>query len=207
MTLRVVLADDHPVTRLGLRAMLTTSRDVTVVAECVDGQSAIAKILELQPDVALLDLKLPDMTGLDVLSALDEKDCRVPVLFLSAQDNEEYVTQARALGAYGFMTKDLAPDALLRAVRDVAQRVAVWTPQQRDLFREVSVRPSLSPRELEVLRALATGASNKEIAAALGLSDGTVRIHVSNIFAKLDVDDRTAAVTLGLKRGLIDLPA
>lgn len=206
MTLRVVLADDHPVTRMGLRAVLSSAHDLVLVAECVDGKSALAKILELRPDVAVLDLKLPDLTGLEVLAELDEQDCRVPVLFLSAQANEEYVTQARTLGAYGFVTKDTPPDTLIRHVREVALRRAVWTAEQRDLFRDASIRPSLSPREMEVLRALSTGASNKEIAAQLGLSDGTVRIHVSNIFAKLDVDDRTAAVTLSLKRGIIELP-
>ena len=206
MTLRVVLADDHPVTRMGLRAVLSSARELVLVAECVDGKSALARILELRPDVAVLDLKLPDLTGLEVLAELEEQDCRVPVLFLSAQANEEYVTQARALGAYGFVTKDTPPDTLIRHVREVAARRAVWTAEQRELFREVSIRPSLSPRELEVLRALSTGASNKEIAQQLGLSDGTVRIHVSNIFAKLDVDDRTAAVTQSLKRGLIELP-
>ncbi len=206
MTVRVVLVDDHPVTRMGLRAVLTGARDLELVAECGDGQAALTKIFELLPDVALLDLKLPDMTGLDVLAALDERDCKVPVLFLSGQSNPEYLIQARALGAYGFLTKDTAPELLLRAVRDVAQRRAVWTAEQRAAFQEAATQPSLSPRELEVLRALSTGASNKEIAVVLGLSDGTVRIHVSNIFAKLDVDDRTAAVTLGLKRGLIELP-
>lgn len=206
MTLRVVLADDHPVTRMGLRAVLSSARDLVLVAECADGRSALAKVLELRPDVAVLDLKLPELTGLEVLAELDEQDCRVPVLFLSGQANEEYVTQARALGAFGFLTKDTAPEVLLRHVREVAQRRQVWTSEQRELFRDASIRPSLSPRELEVLRALSTGASNKEIAAQLGLSDGTVRIHVSNIFAKLDVDDRTGAVTLALKRGLIELP-
>lgn len=205
MTLRVVLADDHPVTRMGLRAVLSSARDLVLVAECSDGRSALSKVLELRPDVAVLDLKLPELTGIEVLAELDEQDCRVPVLFLSAQANEEYVMQARALGAFGFLTKDTPPDVLLRHVRDVAQRRQVWTAEQREFFRDVSIRPSLSPRELEVLRALSTGASNKEIAQQLGLSDGTVRIHVSNIFAKLDVDDRTAAVTLALKRGLIEL--
>lgn len=206
MTFRVVLADDHPVTRMGLRAVLSSASDLVLVAECVDGRGALNKVLELRPDVAVLDLKLPELSGLEVLEQLDEQDCRVPVLFLSAQANEEYVTQARALGALGFITKDTPPETLVRLVRDVAQRRPVWTAAQRDLFREASIRPSLSPRELEVLRALSTGASNKEIAAQLGLSDGTVRIHVSNIFAKLDVDDRTAAVTQSLKRGLIELP-
>lgn len=206
MTLRVVLADDHPVTRMGLRAVFGGAKELVLVAECVDGRSALTKVLELQPDVAVLDLKLPELTGLEVLAELDEQDCRVPVLVLSAQANEEYVTQARALGAYGFVTKDTPPELLLQHVRDVAQRRQVWTAEQRELFRQASIRPSLSPRELEVLRALSTGASNKEIAQRLSLSDGTVRIHVSNIFAKLDVDDRTGAVTLALKRGLIELP-
>lgn len=206
MTVRVLLADDHPVTRMGLRLALNGASDLSLVAEAGDGRAALQMILELTPDVAVLDLRLPELTGLEVLAELARRAARVPVLMLSGVAATEHVQQARAFGAFGFLTKDAPPEQLLHAVREAAARRQVWTLEQRTAYAAAGKRPTLSPREMEVLRELATGASNKEIAGRMHLSDGTVRIHVSNIFAKLDVDDRTAAVTLALKRGLIDLP-
>jgi DNA-binding NarL/FixJ family response regulator len=191
---------------MGLRMALAGASDLTLVGEAGDGRVALQMILELKPDVAVLDLRLPELTGLEVLAELAQRAVRLPVLMLSGVAAIEHVQQARAFGAFGFLTKDASPEQLLHAVRETAARRQVWTLEQRTAFAAAGKRPTLSPREMEVLRELATGASNKEIAGRMNLSDGTVRIHVSNIFAKLDVDDRTAAVTLGLKRGLIDLP-
>lgn len=202
---RVLLADDHPVTRLGLRAMLSNMPGLVVVAEAHDGPSALEQCRALVPDVAVLDFWLPQLDALQVLERLRAEEVPVRVLVLTGQGTLENARRARREGAFGFLSKDLPPAELTRAVFEVAAGRAAWTAAQRRSFEELEHLPSLSSRELEVLRALTSGASNKEIARALGLSDGTVRIHLSNIFGKLDVDDRTAAVTLALKRGLITL--
>ena len=205
MSYRVVLADDHPVTRLGLRAMISATPGLTIVAEAHDGPSAMASCLELTPDVALLDFWLPGLTALQVLEQLRAQSCPARVLVVSGQGTLESARQSKLAGAFGFLSKDTEPGALMRSVYEVAAGRMVWTTSQRRSFTELEQRPVLSSREFEVLRALSTGASNKEIAQALGVADGTVRIHLSNIFGKLEVDDRTTAVTQALRQGLISL--
>ena len=201
----VVIADDHPVARLGLRSIIGAEHGLSVVAEVADGHAALEACRAHDPDAAILDFWLPGMTALQVLDALRAANATTRVLVLSGQGTMEVARQVMLAGARGFLSKDAPPHDLIRAVFDVAAGQSVWSVEQRDTFRRMSQRPALSTRELEVLQALATGASNKEIAVTLGLSDGTVRIHLSNIFAKLDVDDRTAAVTTGLRDGLITL--
>lgn len=205
MSFRVVLADDHPVTRLGLRAMIAATAGLTIVGEAPDGPAALKLCRELSPDVALLDFWLPGLNAQQVLEQLRAESSPVRALVVSGQGTLEAARLAKRSGAFGFLSKDTEPGALTRAVYEVAAGRAVWTVAQRRSFTELEQRPVLSARELEVLRALSTGASNKEIAQQLGLADGTVRIHLSNIFGKLDVDDRTAAVTLALRQGLIAL--
>ena len=205
MNYRVLLADDHPVTRLGLRAILSAASGLTVVGEAQDGPSALAQCKELLPDVTVLDFWLPGMNALQVLDSLRAENCPARVLVVSGQGTLESARLAKRAGAFGFLSKDSDPASLSRSVFEVAAGRAVWTPAQRRSFSEQEAKPALSARELQVLQELATGKSNKEIAAVLGLSDGTVRIHLSNIFGKLEVDDRTSAVTLALKQGLIAL--
>jgi DNA-binding NarL/FixJ family response regulator len=199
---RVLLADDHPVARLGLRVILEQAQDFVIVGEVANGPDALAQCLERAPHVAVLDLKLPGMTAIEVLAAL--RDARSPtrVVVITGASGIEHPRQARALGAAAFLTKDTPPARLLEAIREVSVSGSSWPREQQTTLEPQS---SLSPRELEVLRELCRGGTNKEIAQRLTLSDGTVRIHLSNIFAKLKVDDRTAAVTLALRRGLIEL--
>lgn len=199
---RVLLADDHPVARLGVRAILGQANDMVIVGEAADGPTALAKCLELVPHVAVLDLKIPGLTALEVIAALQQAGCPTRVVVLTGAPGVEHLRQARAQGAAAFLTKDTAPEQMLKVIREVSLRGSSWTAAQRgSLVDEVP----LSPRELEVLRELGRGGSNKELAQRLSLSNGTVRIHLSNIFAKLGVEDRTAAVTLALRRGLIEL--
>lgn len=202
---RVVLADDHPVTRLGLRGMISAMPGLIIAGEAQTGDEALEHCRTLLPHVAVLDFWLPGLNALQVLERLNAENCPVRVLVLSGQGTLETARQAHRAGAFGFISKDTSAAELTRSVFEVAAGRSVWTGVQKRSFEALDQRPALSPRELEVLRALSTGASNKEIAQALGLSDGTVRIHVSNIFGKLDVDDRTTAVTLALKQGLITL--
>ncbi|MFZ5442621.1 MAG: response regulator [Myxococcota bacterium] len=202
---RVLLADDHPVARLGLRTLVAAERGLSVIGEVANGRAALEACLTQNPDVAVLDFWLPELTALQVLDALRAENATTRVLVLSGQGTLEVARQVMLAGARGFLTKDAPPQTVTRAIAEVAAGYSVWSPEQRESFRRIAQRPALSSRELEVLQALASGASNKEIAARLGLADGTVRIHLSNIFAKLDVDDRTAAVTSALRYGLITL--
>lgn len=198
---RLLLADDHPVTRLGLRTLFSTSPGIRFVAEAADGDQALELIRATAPDVAVLDLKLPKRTALEVLESLKSLKSTTRVLVLTAQTSIEPMHHAKALGASGYLTKDTPADRLVRAVHDVAEGRECWDPaMKRDVAKE-----TLSPRELQVLKVLVGGGSNKEIAQQLGLADGTVRIHLSNIFGKLGVGDRTSAVTLALRQGLVEL--
>ena len=198
---RLLLADDHPVTRLGLRTLFSSAPGIRFVGEAADGEQALELIASTAPDVAVLDLKLPKRTALEVLESLKPLKLATRVLVLTAQTGTEPMHHAKALGARGYLTKDTPADSLVRAVHDIAQGRECWDPaMRRDTLKE-----TLSPRELQVLKVLVTGGSNKEIAQQLGLADGTVRIHLSNIFAKLGVGDRTSAVTLALRQGLVEL--
>ena len=197
-----MLADDHPVARLGLRAILGQAVDIVIAGEAADGPAALAMCLSLVPHVAVLDLKLPGLTALEVLAALKRASSPTRVVILTGAAGVGHPKQARDLGAAAFLTKDTAPEQVLKVIREVSLHGSSWPQAPRaSLVEEVA----LSPREMEVLRELCRGGSNKELAQRLSLSDGTVRIHLSNIFAKLDVEDRTAAVTLALRRGLIEL--
>jgi DNA-binding NarL/FixJ family response regulator len=199
------LADDHPVTRLGVMQVIAQAPWLTSAGEAADGEAAVSALLKLRPQLALVDLKLPVRSGLQVLEALAQARSPTRVLMFSGQGTGEDARRAKELGAWGFLDKATVTTALLRALEEVAAGRPTWTVAQREAFRGEAGRPALSPRELEVLRHLASGASNKQIADKLGLADGTVRIHLSNIFGKLEVSDRTAAVTLGLKLRLIEL--
>jgi DNA-binding NarL/FixJ family response regulator len=199
--IRVLIVDDHPVVREGLRALLARFSDCEVVAEAGSADEAVALRTAAHPDLALVDLRLgggPD--GVATIGRLQG----LPCVILSAFRDEAGFLDAMAAGARGYILKGSSPDDLHRAVRDAAAGGMAVDPSLAPLL--VRREPTLSPREREVLQHLALGLANKEVADRLGMAESTVKTHLESIYRKLEVYDRTAAVTEGLRRGLVRLP-
>ncbi len=211
--IRVLIADDHTVVRDGLAAVLARRPDITVVGEAGNGIEAVEKAEQLHPDVILMDLRMPEMDGAEAMRRIREHDPNVKFLVLTTFDNDEYIFEAIQAGAKGYLLKDASREDLFRAVLAVYRGESLIQPavasRVLDRFVELSQRTApgetLSDREIEVLRLMARGAANKEIAAELVISESTVKTHIANIFQKLDVNDRTEAVTTALQRGIIRL--
>ncbi|MET9870258.1 response regulator transcription factor [Streptomyces sp. NPDC006386] len=205
-TIRVLLADDHPVVRDGLAAMLATQPDLTVVGEAANGAEALHRTASLAPDVVLMDLQMPGMDGIAATAAIRAAHPEVRVLILTTYDTDADITAAVDAGAVGYLLKDTGRHELCEAVRTAARGGAALSPTvaAKVLAHMRGDRVAgLSGRELEVLSAVARGQSNKQIARALRLSEATVKTHLLHIYTKLDVGDRTAAVTAALGRGII----
>lgn len=207
--IRLVVVDDHPVVRHGLVSMLGYEKDLQVVGEAANGQDAVKVILEQKPDVTLLDLRLPDFSGIEVMKQVRAQWSPTRFLVLTTYDTDEYIIPALSNGAQGYLLKDTSPDELVRAIHSIAQGGAALQSGVAARFLEnVSAQKSgeeLSERELEVLRLLVSGASNKSIAAHLDLSENTIKSHLSHIFGKLGVQSRAEAVSVALSRGLVPL--
>ena len=214
--IRVVIADDQTLMRQGLRSLLAISEEVAVVGEAGDGDEALERVVELEPDVLLLDLRMPRRDGIATLEALRERGSRVPVLVLTTFDDDELVLRALRAGARGYLLKDVALEELVGAIRTLAAGETLVQPALTDrLLRGIGTRPEpddfahlptpepLTPRETQVLRLLAGGFTNREIAEALFLAEGTVKNHISTVLAKLGVRDRTRAVLRALHLGLL----
>ncbi len=208
--IRVVLADDHPVVRTGIRTFLEQAADIEVLAEAEDGKAALRLAEELEPDVLLLDMELPGITGVEVTRRLQAAGSLVRVLALSAYDDEQYVFGLLDAGAAGYLLKDEALEAIVAAVRgvargeggwfsrQVAEKVVAWARGERAAPPGVA---RLTEREVEVLRLLARGRSNARIAQELAVSERTMKFHVENLLGKLGVGNRTEAVMEGIRRG------
>jgi DNA-binding NarL/FixJ family response regulator len=217
MSVRVLLVDDQSLIRAGFRMILEAEDDIEVVGECGDGTQAIDSVKRLRPDVVLMDIRMPEMDGIEATRRIVGADGQpaVKVLMLTTFDLDEYVYDALHAGASGFLLKDVPADQLAAGIRLVAQGDAVLAPSvTRRLIEEFSraapsrrERPAgldaLTPREVEVFRLLARGMSNAEIAAELVVSDTTVKTHVARILMKLSVRDRVQAVVLAYESGLV----
>ena len=201
--MRILIAEDHFVTRSGLKAILGTAPGVEVVAEAENGADAIALFRTHRPDVAVVDLRLPDMHGVDVIRAIRDEFADARLLVLTATDGSEAIYRALQAGARGYLLKDATGTALVQAIHDVAAGKRVMSPAVAAQLAERMPQSTLTPREIEVLRLVAAGRSNKRVADELGLSEATVRTHVSNILAKLGADDRTQAATEAIRRGIL----
>ena len=202
---RVLVADDHPVVRQGIMANIQPQRDMTVVAEAGDGVEALALIKEQLPDVVLLDLRMPQMDGLDVLTEVNKSNLSCKVIIMTTFDSEEDVQRAMKAGARGYLLKDSTQEEILDAIRRVSLGETYLPARIVQKVAEGMRKPELSPREVEVLQWVAAGKSNKEIGAQLFIAEGTVKTHVKNLLEKLAVVGRTAAIREGVHRGLVRL--
>ena len=218
MTISVVLADDQELVRAGFRLILETEDDLEVVGEAADGKEALAVTRRRQPDVVLMDIRMPKLDGLEATRRIgQDPGIRSRVVILTTFEQDEYVFEALRCGASGFLLKNAPPEELVRAVRIVAGGDALLAPSiTRRMIEEYSRRPprpktdprleQLTERELDVLRLLATGKSNAELAAQLYLGEGTIKTHVSHLLAKLDLRDRLQAVVFAYENGLVERP-
>lgn len=206
--IRVLIVDDHPVVRTGLRGMLAEESRFDVVGEAEDGLRALIFVRDLWPDVVLMDLRMPRMDGVAAIESIAAHHPSTRVLVLTTYDSDSDILRAIAAGATGYLLKDAARDELFRAIESTAAGASWLTPQVASRvmtrFRTPAGEP-LSGRELEVLRLVANGSSNKEIAASLYISEATVKTHLIHIYRKLDVESRTAAVTAAIERGFLGL--
>lgn len=203
--LQVMCADDHVVAREGLRAMVESQPDMEVVCEAASGSEAIEKFRRHQPDVLVLDLRMPDGTGHDVIRAVMSEFPSARIIVLTSHDGDQHIRRALQAGAKGYLFKDLVRAELLDAIRAVSRGKLYVPVAVASKLPPLLSRDELTPREAEVLRHAGHGLSNKEIAAAMHISDLTVKAHLQNAFSKLDARDRTHAVTIALKRGLFEL--
>lgn len=209
-TIRLMLVDDHPVVRDGLRGMFTAAPGFEVVGEAGDGAEALPMIAALRPDVVLMDLRMPRMDGVTTIREMAERGLPARVLVLTTYDTDADVLPAVRAGATGYLLKDAARDELFHAVREAARGASVIAPTvAAKLLGQVRepapdpAREALSPREVEVLHLVASGATNREAAARLFISEATVKTHLIHIYSKLDVKDRASAVAAGYNLGLL----
>jgi two-component system NarL family response regulator len=201
--IRVLLADDHAIVRSGVAQILNEERGISVVAEAADGAEAVELFARDRPDVALIDLRMPKLEGVQVVERIRERFPTAAIVILTTYDTDNDIERALRAGAKAFLVKDVSPQDLVDCVRAVhAGRTWVSQKVAAKLVAHVT-NVRLTRRELAVLRLLAAGNSNREIGDALGISDGTVKIHVTHLFAKLGVACRTEAIATALRRGLV----
>jgi two-component system, NarL family, response regulator len=201
--IRVMLADDHAIVRNGVAQILNEEPGISVVAEAADGAEAVELFERDRPDVALIDLRMPKLEGVQVVERIRERFPNAAIVILTTYDTDNDIERALRAGAKAFLVKDVSPRDLVECVRAV-HAGRTWVSQQvaaKLVAHVTNVR--LTRRELAVLRLLAAGNSNREIGNALGISDGTVKIHVTHLFSKLDVTSRTEAIATALRRGLV----
>lgn len=222
MATRILIADDHPLLRQGIRNFLSLEPDFLVVGEAVDGEDTVRQTKELQPDVLLLDINMPKANGLQVAQILREAAPKVRILALTIHDDENYMMEMIRNGAAGYILKDIEPSAMAQAIRRVAAGESYVEPSlTKKLFKEITRRDDpkppmrqhlrghdpdrLSVREVEVMQLVARGMSNAEIAKTLFLSEKTVKNHLTNIFRKIQVTDRTQAVLYAIKHKIVSV--
>ena len=204
--IRILLVDDHPVVRHGLRGMLDAEPDLTVVGEASSGRAGEQQVVETQPDIVLMDLRMPDGDGVEATGRILAAAPRTRVVVLTTYETDRDILRAIEAGACGYLLKDASPAELADAVRAAYRGETVLAPSVAStLVRQVRkpAPPALSAREAEVLRLVAQGRTNAEIGKALFISEATVKTHLLRVFSKLDVADRTAAVTTAMSHDLL----
>ncbi len=212
MSLRILLIDDHTLFRVGLEGLLA-HRGIEIVASVSDGREGLEQAQNLKPDIILLDMRMPDINGIGVLKRLRESDFRKPIVMLTTSSEERDLVEALRNGAQGYLLKDMEPDELVLALRDIVKGKTVVAPDLAPILAKVvqgdgslaeEAKPfdNLTPREGEILGLLAEGQSNKVIARNLGISDGTVKLHVKAILRKLGVHSRVEAAVIAVEQGM-----
>lgn len=211
--IRILIADDHSMVREGLKQLIELEDDIVVVAQAGNGKEAIDKIVEYNPDVVLLDINMPEMNGLEVLEYLHQNNIESKVLVLTIHNEIEYLYKAVDIGVMGYVLKDSEADVLIKAIRSIQNGETYIQPNMASLlFRKLNnidnidySNTKLTRREVEVLRLITDGLLNKEIAHRLCISEKTVKNHVSNIFKKIEVSDRTQAAVYAIKNNIVEL--
>lgn len=203
--IKVLVADDHSIVREGLVAIINREPDMTVVAEAGDGAEAAKQFALSRPDVTLMDLRMPEMDGVAAITEIRRDYPQARIILLTTYDGDEHIYQAIRAGAHGYLLKDAPSDELLNAIRAVHQGKKEIPPSIAQKLAERITGAELTQRESEVLQLIAEGKSNTEIADALFVGEGTIKFHINHIFSKLDVADRTQAVLVAIKRGLVTL--
>ena len=213
--IRILIADDHLVVREGLQLILSMEEDMEVVGEAVDGETAVRMAEELQPDVVLMDLRMPGMGGLEAIERIVPQWPDMAIVILTTYNEDELMIRGLRAGARGFLLKDTGRQTLFHTIRaaargetllqpEVMMRVMAHTSQEgRDAGPGISEGGVLTGRELQVLTAVARGDRNKEIALQLGVTERTIKAHLTNVYNKLGVDSRAAAVSVGIRRGIL----
>jgi DNA-binding NarL/FixJ family response regulator len=203
--IRVLVADDHPVVRTGLGAVIAQEPDLLLVAEAENGERAVALFREHQPHVVLMDLRMPLMDGVEAIRRIREEFPAARILALTTYEGDADIRRALDAGARGYLLKDMLLSDVITTIRRVQRGERVIPAAVADRLAEFPERSDLTEREVEILYLVARGLTNKETAKAIGCMDETVKVHLKNVFAKLGVADRTEAVTVALARGLIHL--
>jgi DNA-binding NarL/FixJ family response regulator len=202
---RILIVDDHPVVQAGLASMLATHPEVEVIGSASSGAEALAMVKQDMPDILLLDLRMPGMSGIETLQALKEMKAAARVIILTSFETDENIYRAIQAGALGYLLKDTSQHQMLEAIATVHGGKRYMPGQIAVRLAERMMRSSLTARELEILEMLAKGLTNKQIGCALTISENTVRNHVNSIMEKLEVSDRTEAVAVAIQQGVIQI--
>lgn len=203
--IRILAVDDHPVVRQGIAGMLAVETDMTLVGEASNGREAIQQFRMHRPDITVMDIQMPEMSGLDALIAIRNEFPDARVIMLTTYTGDVQIVRALKAGAQGYLLKSTLHRDLLDTVRAVHAGKRALSPEASFEIAEHGVDSALTPREIDVLRLIAAGNSNKRIADKLAIGEASVKSHVENVLSKLGANDRTHAVTIALKRGIIDL--
>jgi two-component system NarL family response regulator len=203
--IRILIADDHPLLRLGLRNLIDGQPDMQVVGEATDGLSAVSAYFEHRPDVVLMDLRMPGAEGPEAIAQVIARDPAAKIIVLTSYDGDEDVYRAVKAGARGYLLKDTFPEGTLGAIRDVFAGGRLFAPEIAAKMAADHPLQRLSAREIAVLELVARGLTNKEVQVALSIAEGTLKHHLKRIFEKLDVTDRTEATLVAVQQGIIRL--
>ncbi|HEX5430843.1 MAG TPA: response regulator transcription factor [Bryobacteraceae bacterium] len=203
--IRVLAVDDHPLVRKGIASILENEADMELVAEAGNGREAVAKYAEHRPDVVLMDLRMPQMDGIEATRAIRRDDPEARIIALTSYDGDQDIYRALEAGVRGYILKEMVHTEVVKAIRTVDSGKRLMPPEVAERLSEYFPQVALTPREVEVLSFVARGLANKEIAHKLGTANGTIKMHVQNILEKLGASDRTHAVTIAMERGILHL--